>query len=243
MRRAQHALVFSGFVLACEITRAATFYIDPVRGDDNSTGTSMDRPWRTLAKAGYAPLRPGDRLALAGGARHEGRLLFDGLAGTAAEPITLGRYTPQGGDGAAPAVIDGRGQSAALALKNCRYVTVKNLLLTADGGAGTAAKRKGEMRCGVLIEADRAGEYPGVTLKNLHVKAVSFEEPGAARPPENVRTANGTARYRLPGPTQTDVRATIGRLPQGPTRTKALVRVFMAGSNAVTTPPGLILQA
>lgn len=122
--------------------------------------------------------------------KHEGNLQFESLSGTAGAPVAIGSYSRPGGDGRAPALIDGRGTPAALRLKNCRHVRVEDLVLTADGGAPAD-----EMRCGVLIEVDGAGEYGGISLTRLHVKSISFADPGFVRPAADVRTANGTLRY------------------------------------------------
>jgi len=164
--------------------------VDSISGDDAAAGTSPVLAWRTLARASRATLRAGDALLLASGVKHPGRLLFADLAGTAAEPVVIGTFPRAGVDPRAPALIDGRGTPAALELRNCQNVRVEDLALTADGGAPA-----GDMRCGVLIVVDRAGDFGGVTLQRLHVKAVSFENPGFKRPDADVRTANGEGRY------------------------------------------------
>ncbi|MDI1318890.1 MAG: right-handed parallel beta-helix repeat-containing protein, partial [bacterium] len=141
-------------------------------------------------RAQQAELRAGDQLLLAAGVRHTGRLYFESLAGTAAAPIVIGSYPRPGVDPRATALMDGRGTPGALGLKNCRHVRVENLALTADGGAPV-----GDMRCGLLVEVDGAGEYPGIVLNRLLVKSVSFEQPGFVRPAAEVKTANGNGRY------------------------------------------------
>jgi hypothetical protein len=170
--------------------RAATFYVDPVHGDDGAAGTSPAHAWRTLVRASGAELHPGDRLALARAARHAGGLSLAELAGTAEAPIVISSYARSEREAESPAVIDGRGALAALHLKNCRHVRVEELTLTADGG-----EARGDMRCGALIEADGAGEYRGLTLARLQVKGVSLAEPGFVRPAGDVKTANGNGRY------------------------------------------------
>ena len=175
--------------------RAATYYVDAVRGRDQAEGTSEQTPWRSLEKASRAPLQAGDRLALAAGQTHAGQLRFTGLKGRVDAPVTISSYAA-GGAVNPPATIDGRGTPAALHLVDCSFVTVVNLRVTADGGGGEAASAKSvDMRCGVLVEAVAPGEYEQIELRDLRVSRVSYHEPGFRRPPEDVKTANGTASY------------------------------------------------
>lgn len=182
--------LIAGLLLALGAVQAwsATFYVDSARGDDAADGLSAASAWRSLARAQHAPLQPGDRLLLAADSPHRGSLQFTGLAGRSDAPIVIGRYAASGAS--SPATIDARGQRAALNLRNCAHVRVEDLLLTADGGAPA-----GDLRCGVLVEVDQPGEFRGITLTALHVRDVSFHEPGFARPAADVRTPNGTLRY------------------------------------------------
>jgi hypothetical protein len=190
MPNARRLLALAALVLGTAAARGATYYVDAIHGDDQADGLSAENAWRSLERTRQVKLEPGDRLLLAAGIRHRGSLHFESIAGTTTEPIVIGAYSQPGGDGRAPAMIDGRGTPAPLSLKNCRYVQVENLVLTADGGAPT-----GDMRCGVLVEVDGAGEYRGISLTRLHVKSVSFAEPGFVRPAADVKTPNGTLRY------------------------------------------------
>ncbi len=190
MRTGLRLLVFLGGIGAGTLSSAATYYVDALKGNDQASGTSIEEPWRTLPRAQRVKLQPGDSLLLAAGVKHQGRLHFEALAGTAEAPIVIGSYRQPGQDPRANAMIDGRGFPSALGLKNSRHVRVENLALTADGGPLT-----GPMRCGVLVEADGANESLGITLKGLHVKGVSYHPPGFVRPEADVKTANGTISY------------------------------------------------
>lgn len=183
-------LVFLGLLSAGTFASAATYYVDAINGDDKASGTSIEKPWRSMPRAQQVKLQPGDSLLLAAGVKHKGRLHFESLVGTPEAPIVIGSYRQPGQDPRAVAMIDGRGAPSALGLKNSRHVRVENLVLTADGGPLT-----GPMRCGVLVEADGTNESRGITLKGLHVKGVSFHPPGFVRPEADVKTPNGTIRY------------------------------------------------
>ena len=175
---------------------AAVYYLHPVLGNDDNSGTSSQSPFQTLARANKLTLRAGDQVLLAAGQKFDGALAFANLAGTASNPIVIASYQahPETGDGRA--AIDAKGYLAGVCLKNCAHVEIGNLLITANAGGmkpGQAVKK--EMRCGVLIEADKPGKYEGFIVTNVLVKDVFFEEPGFVRPPEEVKTANGSENY------------------------------------------------
>lgn len=173
---------------AALVAHATTYYVDPQQGDDAAAGSSAASAWRTLARASHASLQAGDRLLLRAGVRHAGQLALNGFNGTAESPIRVGSYG--GADKDARALIDGRGTLAAVVVKNCRFVVVSDLIVSADGGA-----RVGTSRCGVLVEADGGSDYRGIALQRLHVKSISFQDPGFVRPEADVRTANGDGQY------------------------------------------------
>ena len=175
---------------------AETYYVHATNGDDRNAGTRAGAPWQTLGRVNAQRLQPGDRVLLASGERFTGQLAGDGLAGTAEKPIVFASYPATPGSSTNRPLIDGRGQVAAVHLKNSRHVQVQDLALTADGGGmAPGQSTSAKMRCGVLIEALAPGEYEGVELSRLHVYEVSFAEPGFVRPPGDVNTANGTLPY------------------------------------------------
>ena len=67
---------------------AATYVIDPVKGDD---ANPVGQPWRSFAKLNTVPLAPGDTVVIAPG-RQPGSLIPLG-AGTAQQPIVI-RFLP-----------------------------------------------------------------------------------------------------------------------------------------------------
>lgn len=189
--RALRSLSFAlAGVFAAVSAFAADYHVDALQGDDAADGLSPATAWRTLQRAERTPLVAGDRLLLIAGVKHRGSLRFEALSGRADAPIVIGSYPRLGADSQAKAMIDGRGTSAPLSLKNCEHVRVENLFLTADGGAAA-----GEMRCGLLVEADGDRVYSGITITGVHVRGVSYHDAGFVRPDTDVRTANGRLRY------------------------------------------------
>lgn len=176
---------------------ATSFYVHPTLGKDDNSGTSEQSAWQTLERASAAPLRAGDRLLLAAGQKFAGRLKYDGLKGEAAAPIIIATYGTEGEHSNARPVIDARGFPSGVNLRNSSHVQLRDVSITANGGghAGQPKQSANWMRCGVLVEADRAGVYAGLVISNVVIRDVFFEEPGFVRSPEEVRTANGTQHY------------------------------------------------
>lgn len=191
------SLALALFLSMSQTTLAATYFVHPTLGDDANAGTSEVVPWRTLVRASAVKLRAGDRLLLAAGQKFTGWLKFEGLAGTADQPVVIAAYGAfAGGDVALP-LIDAKGFPAGVKLANCSHVELRDISITANGGGHAEQPdcKSAWMRCGVLCETDRAGDYTGLSLSNVVVRDVFFEEPGFVRPTDEVRTANGTQHY------------------------------------------------
>jgi hypothetical protein len=95
-------LRIGGFSLAClvigaSVARAETYHV-AVSGDDANPGTEA-LPWRTIAKANAAALKPGDRVLLRKGDVWREQLTVR-RSGTAGNPIVFGAY----GSGANPRI-------------------------------------------------------------------------------------------------------------------------------------------
>ncbi|MFN3409765.1 MAG: right-handed parallel beta-helix repeat-containing protein [Limisphaerales bacterium] len=192
-RRVWLAMVLSAAAFSAH---AATYHLHPMRGDDDHSGLSPQAPFRSLARVSGLSLQPGDRVLLAAGQTFAGQLVLADVAGTVEAPIVISTYTDGNASGDVRATIDAAGQAAGVLLRNAAHVRIENLHLTGNGG-GMAASSAGDraLRCGVLVLADRPGDYAGFRLTNLVVRDVFLEEPGFVRDQKEVRTANGTQHY------------------------------------------------
>jgi Calcineurin-like phosphoesterase len=76
-----------------------SYYVDSAAGNDSNNGTSPNSAWRTLGKAGTAPLTAGDQLLFKRGGTWSGTLTVSKV-GTPEKPIVVGAY----GSGALPMV-------------------------------------------------------------------------------------------------------------------------------------------
>lgn len=98
---------------------SATYYLDATRGDDANDGRTVEKAWKSLAKANAA-LQPGDTVFLRGG-RYEGEWLSPAYSGKEGAPIT---YTAFKGEG--PELTGGR-YGCIVYLDNKSYITVRGL--------------------------------------------------------------------------------------------------------------------
>jgi hypothetical protein len=187
------AVVWMSTACCCQ---SANYYVHPVLGDDSNSGASPLAPLRTLGRAAKLSLQPGDRLLLAVGQTFAGQLTLDAVSGTVVAPIVISTYANSETATNTFATIDAAGHAAGLFLRNAAYVQIENLQITGNGG-GLISRAPGirDMRCGVLVQADRPGDYAGFSLSNLVIHDVFYEAPGFARSPGEVKTANGTQRY------------------------------------------------
>lgn len=184
-----------GMSVACHC-HAANYYLHPVSGDDSNSGRSPQTPFRTLERAAKLSLQVGDRVLLAAGQAFAGQLVLDGIAGTVTAPIIVSTYTGDATTTNVFATIDAKGHAAGVFLRNAAHVQVANLHITGNsGGMRPESRGNRDMRCGVLVQADRSGDYAGLSLSNLVIRDVFYEAPGFKRSAEEVKTANGTQRY------------------------------------------------
>lgn len=160
--------ISASILLVCW-TPAEVVYLDCLNGDDSNTGRAANQAWKSLAKANSNPFKPGDSLVLKRGERFSGGLALT-LEGTAGNPITIGAY----GEGNSP-IIDAKGYIAGVYLKNSHHVVVKDLEITADGGATLDASKPG-LRYGVYVRSSQ-GSTSDVTLENLTIRKIYPEQP------------------------------------------------------------------
>jgi hypothetical protein len=141
--------------------RAATYYVDSVRGDDSNSATSPNTAWKTLAKVNVTEFHPGDRVLFRSGAVWRGQLVLRG-SGDEGSPIVIGRY----GSGARPH-IDAAGQfEDAIRLYNVQFIELRDLEVT-NHGQEPAARR------GVHIFLDNFGTAKHIVVTGLYIHDVN----------------------------------------------------------------------
>jgi len=94
-----------------------TYYVDGELGNNANSGTSPEKPWKTLEPVNALKLLPGDKILLKAGCEYAGTLAPHG-SGTERSPIIIDSY----GEGTKP-VIAGNGKTEnVIRLHNQRFL-------------------------------------------------------------------------------------------------------------------------
>ena len=140
-------------------------------------------------------LHPGDVIELESGKTYCGMLELVGIDASE-NPVTIRS------SGVDKAIIDGAGCLAAVLLRNCSGIVLDNVALRADGSAGrigeSPIERSAEasgMRCGVLVEYSRPGEYSNLTFTNLDVRKIYYNDVGYVRSLKETQDGRSRSQY------------------------------------------------
>ena len=79
------------FLLLCSTVFAEEYYVSESSGSDSYSGTSTEKPWKTLAKVSERTFSPGDAIYLKRGDTWQESLTVSS-SGVAGSPITYGTY-------------------------------------------------------------------------------------------------------------------------------------------------------
>ncbi len=172
--------------------KATDYFVHPERGNDRASGTSMLDPFQSLVRASAIEFQPGDRLLLAGATRLKGELRITDQHGTAEHPIEI--TTWKEAEEQLPAIIDCRGKAAGIVLQGCSHLLVYNIRITGNG-FDPETPVEGKMRCGVMVTNGAGKSVHDITIRDVWIQDIFFENEGFERGADEVRTANGTQRY------------------------------------------------
>ena len=167
----------------CTAVQARDVHLDSRQGKDSNDGKSGTTAWQSLARANTFEFKPGDRLLLKCGSRFRGGVKLK-LQGTLEKPIVIESY----GEGRNP-FIDAKGHMAGVHLVGSHHVVVRELEITADGGATKSGKK--DRRYGVFVQGTY-GTTSHITLENLTIYKI-FPEVGSGHEGHNETTFMGTA--------------------------------------------------
>jgi len=146
--------VVSGLILASAFSSsAADYYVSP-QGDDRASG-GEGSPWRTIARANQAELKPGDRLLFEGGQVVAGRLFIGrNQSGAENRPVVISSY------GNGRALIDGSA-AEALVIEGAAHVAVRGLVFQ---GAG---RKTGSASSGIVVKSSSHVEMEDVEVRGF----------------------------------------------------------------------------
>ena len=149
------------FIIALAILGGAcsnVYYISP-DGDDNNSGKSNSKAWKTIQKVNETDFEPGSSILFEGGKEFDGTIqLSEADAGSADLKITVSSF------GDEKALING-GDIEGLNATNCDHLVVKDLIFKGSG------RKTGNTTDGVLITGSDS-----VIVENLEV--YGFQKSG-----------------------------------------------------------------
>ena len=189
-------LIIYLFCLACVMgctpqQQTKNYYFSAKTGNDANDGTSPEKAFRSLNEIKKLQLKPGDSLFLASGEEYVEPLELIGISGKENLPIVISTYPK---NSAERAFIKTKGHLNAVLIENSSFIEMYNLDISAESDLQDE-DQGGEMRCGVLVHATKAGKYEHIYLSNLNIHDVFYQTKGFTRPKGEVNTANGTQAY------------------------------------------------
>lgn len=146
---------------------AAEYYVSAA-GNDAHAGTSLSRPWQTIAKINGRIFAAGDRIFFRGGDTFSGNLVFDNESGARTKPIVIRSY------GTGRAVIRA-GTGNGIYIYNKAGFRIENLDLRGAWNAGTQSGNTGR---GIYVYTDTPGNVKRAFLRVNNVDVSGFRNGG-----------------------------------------------------------------
>lgn len=151
------------FALVAGTASATTYYLDAVKGNDAFSGTSLDRPWRSLDRLKGLVLKPGDKLLLKRGCTFRGVMEIN-AQGTDSRPVVVGSY----GRTMMKPVVKGLDSSLyAVRIFNSTNVTLRDIEIVNTG------RERLPRRTGLKVECMDYGLSKNITLDGLTIRDVN----------------------------------------------------------------------
>ncbi|MGH9360538.1 MAG: hypothetical protein ACRD2T_01370, partial [Thermoanaerobaculia bacterium] len=147
------AVLLSASLALGALSAGAAYHVDATAGDDSRSGASPEAAWRTLARAGEEPLRPGDAVLLKAGGRWR-ETLAARFEGEPASPITFGRY----GEGEDPVVL--------AATVSGSFTVLEELTVDHEKASGRALRVSGARGCVLRRLTVRNGTANGIDVQD-----------------------------------------------------------------------------
>ncbi|MFY0653508.1 MAG: right-handed parallel beta-helix repeat-containing protein [Cyclobacteriaceae bacterium] len=180
------------FGLISTFAFSTEYFFSSTNGNNQNSGTSIEKPIKDLSEISDLQLKAGDKIFLKKGDVFYGSIKLSNIVGQLKNAVLLSSY----GDGNQKPLIDAKGELNGILIENCSHIKVEDIEITANGGSITNYDvNKNYMRCGVFITTSREGNFTGITLENLYVRDIFFEEKGFNRGTAEILTGNGTQNY------------------------------------------------
>jgi hypothetical protein len=181
-------------LIFCTNTFATDYFVHPVKGSDSNTGLSKKDAFKSLKRASKINFQPADRLLLASGEVYEGSLLLLNKTGTLNDPILVTTIAWNFNENLKPAIINFKGHPNGILIEDSSFLEVSDIELSGNGFY-EESKKESTMRCGILIRNNGQNLMQHISIKNININNVYYENYGFQRGQNEVRTANGTQKY------------------------------------------------
>ena len=177
------------FFLSCE--KNNQFFVDSINGNDNNSG-SKNEPFYSLEKINDTKLTDGSSIFLANGSMFKGSINLINY-----KDITITNYIGRSESNDKP-IIDANGLLSAILIENSSDINISNIHITGNGGNESANPHKlikTDLRAGVLYIVSDNLIHKKLTIDNVDLKNIFFQDEGFERNPKEVKTPNGTQSY------------------------------------------------
>ena len=177
------------FFLSCE--KNNQFFVDSINGNDNNSG-SKNEPFYSLEKINDTKLTDGSSIFLANGSMFKGSINLINN-----KDITITNYIGRSESNDKP-IIDANGLLSGILIENSSDINISNIHITGNGGNESANPHKlikTDLRAGVLYIVSDNLIHKKLTIDNVDLKNIFFQDEGFERNPKEVKTPNGTQSY------------------------------------------------
>ena len=190
--------IFTVFIfVSCDSNTHSKYYFDSrIKTDFDNDGLSQESPFKSLKKLETINLKQGDSIFLANGSYFEGNIKLINK-----NQIHLTNYGSK--ENQLP-LINSKGHIAGIYVENSSNISVSNIRIVANGGGVVDQYKnlrtnkktdKAIMRAGFLVNISEDKIFKNISVNNISVSDVFFEDEGYVRDPSEVRTSMGTQAY------------------------------------------------
>ncbi|MBU86985.1 MAG: hypothetical protein CMC53_02735 [Flavobacteriaceae bacterium] len=190
--------IFTIFIfVSCDSNTHSKYYFDSgTKTDFDNDGLSIESPFKSLKQLETINLKQGDSIFLANGSYFEGNIKLINK-----NKIHLTNYGSK--ENQLP-LINSKGHIAGIYVENSSNISVSNIRIVANGGGVVDQYKnlktnkktdKAIMRAGFLVNISEDKIFKNISVNNISVSDVFFEDEGYVRDPSEVRTSMGTQAY------------------------------------------------
>lgn len=139
-------------------SRPVVYYFNSDSGDDANPGTDSLHAFKSLSMVEMIPIKAGDQILLHAGSQFSEPLRIQ-CRGRKGRAVIVGKY----GGSALPHIrVDGN-DSVAVHLRNCEWITVRDLEVSNSGTEPMAGRK------GVYVELENYGVAKETRIENLYI--------------------------------------------------------------------------